>query len=179
MSSVILLDVDGVLNSVPVWGEQGESTECPWLGGWQTFRAEFHGNEYDIMFAEDLTRELLDIHESGLAEVKWLTTWGQGANVHLAERLGFPHFDVVAEPSFDSEWWKFPAAKAVADLTDLVVWADDDIALDPTALEWANSQEHVLPLIPEPYVGLTPSDIEEARAFLKQHRELAGSRVTT
>jgi len=118
------------------------------------------------MFAEDLTRELLDIHESGLAEVKWLTTRGESANVHLAERFGFPHFEVVGEPSFDSEWWKFPLAQAAAEKADLVVWADDDIALDPAALRWANSQEHVMPLVPDPFVGLTPQNIEEAKAFL-------------
>lgn len=166
MSNVLLLDVDGVLNSVPVWGRQGEATGCPWPGGWRTFRAEFHGNEFSITFAEDLTRELLDIHESGLAEVKWLTTWGASANVHLAERFGFPHLEVVGEPAFDSGWWKFPLAKAAAEKADLVVWADDDLGDDPKALRWANSQEHVLPLIPDPYVGLTPEHIAQVRAFL-------------
>ena len=168
LSNVFLLDVDGVINSVPVWGQDVEATECPWPSGWSTFRAEFHGTEYGITYAKDLTRELLDIHESGLAEVRWLTTWGKGANVHLAEWFGFPHFDVVGEPAFGSEWWKFPLAKAVASKADLLVWADDDLALDPIPLRWANEQEHVLPLAPDPYVGLTPANIDEARSFLSQ-----------
>jgi hypothetical protein len=172
MNNIFLLDVDGVLNSVPVWAQDGESTECPWPSGWQTFRAQFHGNEYDINFAEDLTRELLEIHESGLAEVKWLTTWGAGANVYLAKRFGFPHFEVVGEPGFATEWWKFPLAKGVAEAADLVVWADDDLAMDPAPLRWANEQPHVLPLAPDPYIGLTPEDIQQARAFLRRHLEV-------
>jgi hypothetical protein len=169
LNNVFLLDVDGVLNSVPVWGQRDDVVACPWPSGWQTFRAEFYGTEYNITFAEDLTSELLDIHESSLAEVKWLTTWGQAANVHLAERFGFPHFEVLGEPRFDAEWWKFPLAKAAAEKADRVVWADDDLALDPVPLEWANAQEHLLPLIPDPFIGLTPDHIEEARAFLSLH----------
>lgn len=179
LSNVLLLDVDGVLNSVPVWGRQDETTGCPWPSGWRTFRAEFHGNEYDITFAEDLTRELLDIHQSGLAEVRWLTTWGGDANVHLAETFGFPHFEVVGEPAFGSEWWKFPLAKAVAEQADLVAWADDDLGLDLEALRWANSQEHVLPLIPDPYVGLTPEHIQAVRAFLSDSRRPSAERSSS
>lgn len=168
MNNVFLLDVDGVVNSVPVWGQRDEISGCPWPGGWKTFRAEFHGHEYNITFAAELTSELLDIHQSGLAEVKWLTTWGKDANVHLAERFGFPHFEVVGEPQFGSEWWKLPLAKRVAEVAERVVWADDDLALDPVPLEWAGSEEHVLLLAPDPYVGLTPSNLAEARVFLSR-----------
>ena len=165
--NVLLLDVDGVLNAVPVWStERYAQMPCPWPSGWESFDAEFGGTVYRITYAKDLMEELLDIHESGLAEVRWLTTWGAGANERLAEHFGFPQFHVCGEPEYEDRWWKFPLAQAEAEVHDLVVWADDDLAVVEPALRWAKDQPRVLPLVPDPYEGLTPAHIEQVREFL-------------
>lgn len=163
--NLFLLDVDGVINAVPIWDPR-EPRECPWPGGWDEFTAA----RYHITFAPDLTERLLRIHESGLAEVRWLTTWGQEANVHLAERFGFPHFEVVGEPPrmvLGREWWKLPLAQGVTMDADKTVWADDDLARSRTAQAWADKQANILTLVPDPYTGLTPDDLDKAERFLK------------
>lgn len=165
--NVLLLDVDGVLNAVPVWSEERHvRMPCPWPSGWESFDAEFEGTVYRITYAKDLMKELLDIHESGLAEVRWLTTWGAGANERLAEHFGFPQFHVCGEPTYDAGWWKHPLAKAAAEEFDLVVWADDDIIVVHDAMKWAQNHPRVLPLVPNPFEGLTPEHMKKARDIL-------------
>lgn len=165
--NLFLLDVDGVVNAVPIWGPR-EPQKCPWPNGWETCVANFHGEAFNITFARDLTNALLDIHQSGLAEVRWLTTWENQANVHLAEHFGFPHFKVVGAPTYgDGGWWKFPLAKSLAETCKgTVVWADDDLRHDEPARTWATEADNVLTLIPHPRAGLTPDDIETARRLL-------------
>jgi hypothetical protein len=175
LMNLLLLDVDGVLNACPIWDPTGADRDCPWPGGWKEFRA----GGYNIKFAPDLCDALLDIHDSGLAEVRWLTTWGHEANAQLAESFGFPHFQVVGVPPTWGEtqgWWKFPLAVAATALARRVVWADDDLPRSPEALAWAQSTFTVLPLTPEPFLGLTPADLEKAIGFLMSEEGEEGDR---
>jgi hypothetical protein len=171
--NLFLLDVDGVLNACPIWDPYGKDRDCPWPGGWETFQA----GRYQIKFAPDLCEALLRIHESGLAEVRWLTTWGQEANTQLAERFGFPQFRVVDTPPplGDAQgWWKYPLAVAAAASTERMVWADDDLPQSREAWGWAQTESKVLPVAPDHYTGLTPADIERAVAFLSEEERGVG-----
>lgn len=167
--NLFLLDVDGVVNAVPIWGPR-EPDECPWPAGWESCVANFHDQAFTITFSRDLIEAVLDIHRSGLAEVRWLTTWEEQANLELAGRFGFPRFEVVGAPSYwDGSWWKFPLARAVAEAGEgKVVWADDDLSHEEAAHSWAVEARNVLPLVPHPHVGLTPDDIDKAKRFLTE-----------
>jgi hypothetical protein len=172
-NNLVLLDVDGVLNASPIWDPHSKEHGCPWPRGWRTFKA----GRYEMRFAPDLCDALLRIHESGLAEVRWLTTWGHDANAVLAAGFGFPRFEVVGSPPPIGEgegWWKYPLAVAAAVSAERVVWADDDLPQAREAWAWAQSEPGVLPLAPDHYTGLTPADIERATDFLLRQQGSVG-----
>jgi hypothetical protein len=93
---VWLLDVDGVLNAV---------TRTPDWSLWDDWRrgtATADGTAWPIWFSPTVVATVRRLHESGLVEARWLTTWGAYANVELRELLGMPPLgvesDVLAEP---------------------------------------------------------------------------------
>ena len=66
-----LLDVDGVLNAVT--GRPDRSIWPDWAYG----RATADGERWAIWFSRSVIRTVVTAHEEGLAEVRWLTTWGE------------------------------------------------------------------------------------------------------
>lgn len=174
----LLLDVDGVLNAFPIWS--GHRPFPPATTGpntWPEYKI-VTVDGFNICYAPALCEALLDIHTTGLAEVRWLTTWAHKANELLCEHFEFPNFDVVAGPDYDApHWWKLPhAQKALAEAGRLV-WCDDDIYADRDAQAWARSTENVLAIIPDHYVGLTPMNIADIREFCVEHKQEMASYV--
>src|SRR4051794_18921570 len=97
---VWLLDVDGVLNALPDWNADEPAPDHAWQDyEVVTASPRVHDqHKYRITYSPTLTKAIHDLHESGAVEVRWLTTWGRGANVELADKLGLQHFDVAGEP---------------------------------------------------------------------------------
>lgn len=84
-----LLDVDGVLNAV---------TRVPDSAVWPDWAEGFaaaEGRRWPITFSRTVTRTITRLHQSGAAEVQWLTTWGDAANDELAVLLGLPALKVA------------------------------------------------------------------------------------
>lgn len=179
-----LLDVDGVLNAV---------TEKPdpnvWKD-WRQGRATADGVSWPICFSPTVTRTVRRLHEAGLAEVRWLSTWGRHANAELRALLDLPELAVVAErPTAaalpdgavadgaishgdtvddDGPWWKLAAVRAAvtAEPDRALVWTDDELHYEIEACWWvtANVRRHLV-LAPPAQVGLTPRQLRQIERF--------------
>lgn len=159
-----LLDVDGVLNAVShrpdpdVWPD------------WRHGTAFANGSSWPIWFSPTLTRAIADLHERGLAEIRWLTTWGEDANGELRELLGLPRLQVagtgdVFDPTVD--WWKFDVVKSFhrAEPNRRLIWTDDDLLYLPEAQAWVAARTRSLVIAPRSDRGLTPDQLTEIRRF--------------
>lgn len=165
-----LLDVDGVINAV--------NHQPP--DGHELIDVQDHrGIEWPIIFRRPLVDFINNIHASGLAEVRWLTTWEHDARLRLAPLLGFDDFEVVERdesPTEDSEatWWKSLAAQRLAmeNPERPIIWTDDDIdyAIVNEEIEWMNDlAEDFLVISPRTTVGLTEEDCDKILDFCKAH----------
>jgi HAD domain in Swiss Army Knife RNA repair proteins len=157
-----LLDVDGVLNA---WDGNGT---CP--PGFRQKRC----NNYQITYHPDRIARLRKMHEDGLVEIRWLTTWGSAANTFLGT-IGVPtDLVVVAEPPHDlggDQWWKLPHVRdlVAANPDRTFVWTDDDIRYYPEAPRWLRTAaaENVLAIAPDTNTGLTDGHLDTIEAWLK------------
>ena len=185
---IIALDVDGVINSFPTALRQGAPS-------WDDFKkfncwTSLHGGRtFRITYSPTVIEHLLDLHTQGLAEIRWLTTWGAEANDALSRGVGFPgNFSIIAERPEDADytplqtytvlsedenrpgWWKFIAMLDLeAEHFDRkIVWIDDDIAFDSDAVQWIKSQgDRVLGICPETDRGLTREHLDLITRFVE------------
>lgn len=175
-----LLDVDGVLNALPhrrrddVWPDYTKVQCAP------------GPNEqvYTITFSPTLMKRIRKLHESGAVEVRWLTTWGHGANYRLNKLLGLPEFEIAGEPQEVSgyggtawtvhRWWKFGDAwrTHAVEPDRPIIWTDDDLNAVPEALEWADDIG-ALAICTNISTGLTPDDMDRIEKFVSATEEPA------
>ena len=182
-----LLDVDGVLNAV---------TSSPDPAVWPDWRqgtARASGEDWPIRFSPTVAATVRRLHESGLAEVRWLTTWGAEANDALRALLDLPAFAVVAPgvaPAVPAatrdeasafhgataagrsgEWWKLSAVRdLLARERRPLIWTDDDLRHEQDAVAWARSQvPRPLLVAPAGATGLTPGHLREIEEFCALH----------
>jgi len=159
--TVWLLDVDGVLNFIPYARDDAAGT---WTDT-ERFRA---GNGFMIHWSPSMLARIKAIHESGRAEVRWLTTWAEEANELLAERFGLPQLTVAGSPLAREElgWWKLPDAQAVYESGVRVVWTDDDLAFSTRAQAWLEEigPERMLAIAPRG--GLLPEHLDLIEKWL-------------
>lgn len=87
---MVLLDVDGVLNSVAT---NPDRTTWP---DWVRASASADGVQWPLLFSPSVMRAVTRWTE--VADVRWLTTWGQQANHQLRLVLGLPNLSVFASP---------------------------------------------------------------------------------
>lgn len=95
-----LLDVDGVLNAVT--GKPDRSVWPDWRAGVATADRQ----DWPIWYSRTVTETVRRVHEQGLAEVQWLTTWGAWANGSLRHLLDLPELAVAAEPPQQGRRWQ-------------------------------------------------------------------------
>jgi hypothetical protein len=125
-----LMDVDGVLNafdeSVPVIGDWSD---------WEVFTAR----GFPMRYSPSMIKRIRALHDSGVVEVRWLTTWGRYANTDLTQ-FGLPELKVQAEMPFRERhgWWKLPVVQQLFEKGRTIVWTDDDIVSDTKAMHWIN-----------------------------------------
>jgi hypothetical protein len=156
--TVWFLDVDGVINAIPQEGEE-------WL--YESFVAK----GFLITYAPELMTFIKFIHESGIVEVRWLTTWGKDANTELCEKLGLPQFEVAKERDYYGDmWWKWLYLAEWADDNPgtPIIWADDDLRYEMTARDWAARESKYRPILtlsPETTVGLTRDHVAQIARF--------------
>ncbi len=184
MTPLVMLDVDGVLNALG-------DLDC-WPDEQNGF-ARAEGNLYPITFSRLVVARLRNWHESGAAEVQWLTTWGHDANAGLRELLGMP--ELVVAGTYDDEgvtaevdvtshaasapsapdplsgrWWKYDVVQRVLREQPgrTVVWIDDELSNDSRFRRWGETQEHHLTCLgPDPMTGLSPTDLKTLSRLLE------------
>lgn len=174
-----LLDIDGVVNSLV-----DRITDTPY--GKQTDWLRFHQRIYTgLLFPIVANRAVVDyirtVHESGRAEVRWLTTWEDNDEYRaLAQALGLPEFAVEArqaeftplEMLDHGMWWKLPAViRVLAREPDRpVLWTDDEIELRSSARRWCRAQvddrTDLMVIAPDSESGLTPYQLTLIDKFL-------------
>ncbi len=188
---LVLLDVDGVLNAVT---RQGDPAVWP---DWQYGRARAGGRRWPIAWSPTVTGTIRRWQVTGLADVRWLTTWRTEANRELRRLFDLPELPVVGgndevpvAPTVDGEatthaefagadaaslltgrWWKFDL---VVDLVRTAparpfVWLDDDLASKGPVQEWLAAHTTSLALAPRPDRGLTADLLRSAEAWLVDH----------
>jgi ribosomal protein L39E len=182
-----LLDVDGVLNAVT-----GMPDRRAWRD-WEFVRATAGGELWPIWYSPTVVSSILRVHEEGLAEVRWLSTWGEHANGELRELLGLPklvvagteprwarstasRWEAVSHGEFaggravdplTGQWWKFDVVRALhaSDPERRIIWADDDLRRNRSVRVWMRMHTRSLVIGPRSDVGLTPKMIERINAY--------------
>lgn len=174
-----LLDIDGVLNATggsavyrqkwpdANWFETSfvVSLEEPWTFG--------EGGPVRLKVAEPVRDFICEVHEAGLVEINWHTTWQDEAQ-KLANWLDLPTFPVFKAPEyFDGArgaWWKLRAIRRFVreEPPRPLLWTDDDIRFelrgdDDLALDSKN-----LIICPDDRFGLSPTQLTRIRTYLEE-----------
>lgn len=160
---VWLLDVDGVINAFADdlgWGEASQSGQ-----------ARSAGRTYTLYWAQPLIDRIRCMHESGLVEVHWCTTWCPDAN-ELEQLWELPEFT----RSWTEDINGFPAIRAKVEAADRVlaqgrrlVWTDDDVTPLPGSIHYEEltAAGRALLIAPNYRVGLQPEHLDAIEAFAK------------
>lgn len=189
---LVLLDVDGVLNAIPRFGD---------LGAWESARtgeADAAGSRFRITWSPAVVEAVRSWRE--VADVQWLTTWGHDANLSLRHLVGLPelavagtyddqagsaglegipdsdarpgaHADVApaARDPLTGRWWKFDVVRLLvrAEPRRRIAWLDDDLAGQDDIRGWMRREVPCLLVAPEPAYGLTAAHLDSVDTFLR------------
>lgn len=187
MTPVMLLDIDGVLNAIT----KKPNTNIWPAASWQTGRAVADDFSWPIMWSVEVIKFLTAVHDDGLAEIRWHTTWQHEAQT-LADLVGLPTFPVADAPEAPRDdlpngeliaarirdglpaWWKYGAARRVViDERRPLVWVDDDITYELTrqARDTLAALGPVRFISPDYRTGLTPRHLREINEFLDANHD--------
>lgn len=163
MTPIWLLDVDGVLNA----------SRAGWSGPPRTGRAVADGHSYTIRWAPELVARITAVHEAGLVEVRWATTWVPWVDA-LAGLLGLPDFPTAWDPASgdvrhddpsDVLYAKQDAAMSVVADGRRLVWTDDDAIPFAGPVRDALDAAGALLIEPGPRGGLRSMHMDAIEAF--------------
>ena len=81
---------------------------------------------YNINYSPTVVKAFNEYSRSGLAEIRWLTTWDVKARTHLAPALGFDEFLLARDPE------KKETKRVAMDLAERyphrpIIWIDDEV----------------------------------------------------
>lgn len=131
---------------------------------------------FHITYAPEVIAFINRMHESGLVEIQWLTTWKHLANTEFSPVVGLPEFPVSDAGGSDwiyphENWWKYRSVEQHASVRP-TIWTDDDItkeaAADMKSYAKDNQQESLV-IRPAVSRGLEPSHLEQIEAFILTH----------
>lgn len=168
-----LLDIDGVLNAVGgsqvyrnKWGT------APWRR--VSMRVGEEG-PFLIRVAEPVIEFVRDVHEKGLAEIRWHTTWRTEAQ-KLADWLDLPAFPVHQAPEYlfrhaRGTWWKLPGARRVVEEEEHhLLWTDDEIRYEVKPGDPVIYRPENLIITTDDRYGLSPDDLKRIKEYLEKER---------
>jgi hypothetical protein len=172
---VWFMDIDGVLNIFP----KGTPPQGIETGEASPFVASPYGETmmFPITWKPEIIKRILDMHNEGIVEVKWLTTWGRGANYGLHELIGLPKLDVVADPEDQPyrsmgwhTWWKAAAVRAYLTQNNpsKIVWTDDDLIYHKHRITDIVETTNIRVFSPADHKGITHSQLDIIEQFLRQ-----------
>jgi hypothetical protein len=170
---VWLLDVDGVINAATLKPDPNVWPHDQWT------RATVA--RLKILVARPVLDFIRATHESGAAEIRWLTTWMNDAQA-IADEFGLPTFPVEGGPEYDDRlrerafdrdaWWKLPAAtRVLVEEKRPLIWTDDDItySLGRRGQDEMRALGPALLIGPNERTGLTPKHLRRIGDFLAIH----------
>lgn len=165
-SRVCDLDKGGQL---PIWFLDVDGTLSPIASNWDGPTLYGARSAISVPYRQSVVDAIGRIHRTGVAEVRWLTTWEATVLQAWDDVLG-----TVLQPATPVHqgrgWWKARVVRAaLADHpTQCVVWTDDQItpghrrSLDRTRL---------LAIAPPPNRGLTSEDVERIECWARTVRQ--------
>lgn len=158
-----LLDVDGVLNALRV--------DVP--GDHRRFPARTQGRTFVITYRPALMARIHTLHDQGVVEIRWLTTWCEDAATAIASRVDLPAFAVEGAEDYrtdtGSHWWKATVARRLVNQNPSrpLIWTDDDLdwGHEIGELDWLVDHPARLVISPDPALGLTDAALEDIGRF--------------
>jgi hypothetical protein len=161
VKTVWLLDVDGVVNA----------TRPGWSAAPRHATVSDGQMSYRLRWAPALVGRIRKVHQSGLVEIWWCTTWCPWAD-QIERASGLPvlrrAFDHGPDVTVDeTQAAKLGVALRVVDAGRRLVWTDDDAipAGGPARAQLLVSDQALL-IAPKPRVGLQPVDMDAVDAFI-------------
>ena len=161
---LLLLDIDGVINF-----PYNDTAEKMWPDHKHVEVKAPTGQPFTITFSPSM---IATINKwATCAEVRWLTSWNEGAQTELAPALGLSHFE-LARTSAEERDYANPVSKAQAGLQaaaaepsdHLVVWIDDDLASMVRDDDPLRTRPNTLLIAPT--YGITPEQVQIVDNFL-------------
>lgn len=173
-------DIDGVFNAVlePQLPQSPQREATGWLGDWKNSFIAAHrfeslpeewGDKFHLCWSTELIESLNELAQDSSVEVVWATTWR-----NLAGTIFSPETGVIGEEwrflhapwsriEKRNPWWKHELVMndIASHPVERFVWVDDDLAINPEAVEWASSIPGSKVIIPDPFTGLTRSQWDE------------------
>lgn len=174
MRPLWLLDIDGVINSplreVPteVWEEWLQTSAWSPSGTWR------------IHTAVPVRDFIVHVHESGLAEIRWHSTW-QEFSVNVGDAVELPRFPIQDSPEADQDgfsnarWWKLPAVwRELVKGQEPggnrpVLWTDDDMDYLTAEQQITLAAAGCKLIRPNSRTGLDAEDLKEIETYLLQY----------
>lgn len=159
IKSLLLLDVDGVLNPSASRRYYDKNN----------FRRRnttvSNGFTYPVWLKRDHGKQLLDLCADSQLELVWCTTWEHEANEFIGPRIGLPELPVITF-GFKAFHWKFNAVLEYAGDRPLA-WYDDDFQLHMIEREWFRQQRKDIPTLLHDVSGATGLVQEDFDAVAK------------
>lgn len=149
------LDIDGTISPYGL--------TKPWRG------PRLYGGPADsdlaVPYRARLIKSIQRLHDSGLVEVAWLTTW-DAESIDSWTKIGLGPFPIVRRYKAGRDrWWKADAVQTwMRKHPDRrVVWTDDDISLGGLR---GFDKQRLLWIAPHPASGLTDKHIALIEAWV-------------
>lgn len=169
---VWLLDIDGVLNAL----SEAPNPQSLRLGTAKQEYLKTNSGTFRLRVNNYLVDFVNRMHESGLVEIRWCTTWSDEAASIFAPAFGFPEFSVGARPGwetgrFDDHNWKSNAARGVIRSGRRLIWTDDEAIPDGFPEEIASHSFGHLLIFPDEREGLTLENCASIESFILRSPE--------
>lgn len=173
-------DIDGVFNAVrePQFPQDPQHEATGWLGEWKNSHIPAHrfeslpedwGDKFHLCWSTELIESLNSLASNESVEIVWATTWRNLAPTIFSPATGVRGEEWrVLHASWErierkDSWWKHELVMQdiMANPVEKFVWVDDDLAINPEAVEWARSMPGAKVIIPSPRTGLTRAQWKE------------------
>lgn len=188
MRPVLLLDIDGVVNSLL----KAPPTHAWPKEAWRQVDFTDGPDTFPLLWSEPVVEYLTSLHNQGRVEFRWHSTWQEKAPL-FGEAVGLPEFQVAYAPEaranqglFFKEqilvhkptWWKYPTAERVLVVEKRpLIWIDDDLRLKlfPKYRSHVKTLGKVCLVDPDGQTGLLPKHMRQIEEFLLVCEEAVGA----
>ncbi len=123
-----------------------------------------------VPYRPELVHAIQRLHESGVVEVVWLTTWDVEA-ASAWTKVGFGPFPITPrrKAGRDHRWWKAHAVQTwmCKHPNRRAMWTDDDITRDGLR---GLDKARLLTIAPDPAIGLTDKHLGLIEAWVAERK---------